>query len=401
MKSKTALLAIVLLAMQVYAPLDLYVPSLPYIARYFHAEHAIVQQTVTWCLLGLGLVQWVSGPMMERYGHKKITLLGLMLGIIGPMIIMISPNMYWLIVGRFVQGCSSGIMLMSARVMMLKCFAGRDVYHAAAWMGLAIGAAHVICPMIGGYIQYHLTWRYNFVVLFIVAAVVFIFVWVFIDEALTKKTQFTVVVMIQKNRMLLRRKEFWGGSLILSVSLSMSMAFNLFTSFLIQNVMHYGPIIYGYLVLLVSVFYLLGVAVTKQLLRWIEPILIIKAALIAMVVVGTLMLILSLCGIFSIYLIMIPACAIAMLCGISMPNIAAYCLSFFKDIAGLSSGIIGAVTGIIAALLTVLLTGFKPVVIWPLAGYLFLGSVAIYFLYQFLLIEKGAGKGAQPTPSLL
>ncbi|OGO91475.1 MAG: hypothetical protein A3F10_02325 [Coxiella sp. RIFCSPHIGHO2_12_FULL_42_15] len=386
-QQRVAVFLIILFSLQVYAPLDLYMPSLPHIAHDFRVGHTAVQLTVTWCLLGLGVIQLFCGFLMDCFGRRRIILIGFLLAMLGALIVIFAPTVSVINLGRFIQGCASGILLASARVMILDCFEGRAMYHAAAWIGISIGITHAVAPWIGGYLQQYTHWKVNFGVLFFIAVASFLYVFFVFKETRVFKTVFSLSSILASYRAILSQKAFWGGDLILALSLSMSMVFNFFMSFLLQKKMHYSAVAFGYCLLLISLCYFLGALLTKKLLRWIEPHRMIQGSLLSMMFFSSVMLVFSLYGILNIYLVMLPTCFIAMSCGMAIPNVTALSLSFFKTHAGVSSSSMGAFSGIMAAIMTITLTGFKPVTLLPLAGYLFLASLLMGVFYYFLLLK--------------
>ena len=58
---------------------DLYLPSLPGLLRYFNADVAQVQLTLSVFLIGLAVGQLAYGPLSDRYGRRPVLLGGIIL----------------------------------------------------------------------------------------------------------------------------------------------------------------------------------------------------------------------------------------------------------------------------------------------------------------------------------
>jgi DHA1 family bicyclomycin/chloramphenicol resistance-like MFS transporter len=102
---------------------DLYLASLPGLARVFDATPAAVQLTLSLFVIGFGGAQLVVGPLSDRYGRKPVLLGGLALYVAASLLCAIALTLPMLIAARFLQalGCCSAIVIARAIV--------RDAYE--------------------------------------------------------------------------------------------------------------------------------------------------------------------------------------------------------------------------------------------------------------------------------
>ena len=72
-------LVVVLGALSTFGPLsmDMYLPSLPSIAKELQAGTSTVQLSLTACVAGLALGQLVAGPLSDSVGRRRPLLFGL------------------------------------------------------------------------------------------------------------------------------------------------------------------------------------------------------------------------------------------------------------------------------------------------------------------------------------
>lgn len=101
-----------------------------------------------------GLTQAIGqipfGIASDRYGRKRIILIGLALFIIGSLIAAVDENIYWVIVGRAVQGAGA----VSAAVTALIADSTRDEHRTKAMalvgasIGLTYAASLVLAPLL-------------------------------------------------------------------------------------------------------------------------------------------------------------------------------------------------------------------------------------------------------------
>src|ERR1019366_7408300 len=111
---------IILAAWGAVGPLstDMYLPSLPDIARQLDASTAQVQLTISAYLVGFAVGQIVYGPMSDRHGRKPVLLSALALYCAASLACALSTSIEMLIVARFARalGGSGGIVLARAIV---------------------------------------------------------------------------------------------------------------------------------------------------------------------------------------------------------------------------------------------------------------------------------------------
>ena len=84
--------------------MDMFLPSVPAIARAFGAEPSAAQLTVTSYLLGLAIGQLAWGPVSDRYGRKPVLLAGLGLFLVSSAFGAAADSVQGLALLRFAQG---------------------------------------------------------------------------------------------------------------------------------------------------------------------------------------------------------------------------------------------------------------------------------------------------------
>nr|WP_237772750.1 multidrug effflux MFS transporter [Pseudomonas putida] len=166
---------------------DMYLSSLPEIAREYRASFASVQLTLTFFLLAMGAGQLLFGPVVDAYGRRKPLLIGLTIFTACSLGAAWSPTLELLIGFRFVQGLGSALTLVVIMSMV------RDVSHGVAATKLFAmlmtieGVAPILAPAIGGFIDTHFGWRAVMLVLAALGAAVFCNSWLSLPETLDRE----------------------------------------------------------------------------------------------------------------------------------------------------------------------------------------------------------------------
>ena len=85
--------------------IDLYLPTLPSIARTFAVAPATVQLTFSAFFIGMAIGQLFYGPLSDRIGRRPAVLIGCVVYVVASLACTLAPSINWLIAGRFAQ-CS-------------------------------------------------------------------------------------------------------------------------------------------------------------------------------------------------------------------------------------------------------------------------------------------------------
>ena len=151
--SHSAMIAFITL-MNIYPPLstDMYLPALPEIGKYFSANEFLVGLTLTIFFLMFAVSMILFGPLSDKYGRKPILILGTLIYTIASLMCVLSPNIYFLIVGRFFQGFGSGAVITISTTLIKDCFKGK-VMTKILVITQALGViGPMAAPLIGGFL---------------------------------------------------------------------------------------------------------------------------------------------------------------------------------------------------------------------------------------------------------
>ena len=83
--------------------MDMYLPSLPDIARVLEAPTGRVQLTISSYLIGFAVGQLIYGPLSDRHGRRPVLFAALGLYVTGTLICAATQSIDTLIAARFLQ----------------------------------------------------------------------------------------------------------------------------------------------------------------------------------------------------------------------------------------------------------------------------------------------------------
>jgi DHA1 family bicyclomycin/chloramphenicol resistance-like MFS transporter len=151
--------------------MDMYLPSLPDIARSLQAPVLNVQLTISSYLLGFAVGQIFYGPVSDRLGRKPVLLVALVLYAVATVGCAAAQSIHGLIAARFVQALGGAGSIVLARAVVRDIYSGARAGRELSLMGSITAFAPIIAPMIGGLLQTVFGWRAIFVLLVLFAAV--------------------------------------------------------------------------------------------------------------------------------------------------------------------------------------------------------------------------------------
>jgi DHA1 family bicyclomycin/chloramphenicol resistance-like MFS transporter len=160
-------LVIMLGALTAFAPLsiDMYLPSVPMIARSFGGPPGSAQITLATFLAGMAIGQFFYGPASDRWGRRPPIVFGAVVYVLASAACALAPSIGALAAARFVQalgGCAGQVV---ARAVVRDRFEHRDAARVLSLLMLVMGLAPIVAPLIGGALLTVVGWRAIFWVL--------------------------------------------------------------------------------------------------------------------------------------------------------------------------------------------------------------------------------------------
>lgn len=120
------------------------------------------QWIVSIYVMALGMATPVAGFLADRFGIKRIYILGLAIFVLGSLAAGLAPTLGVLIVARAVKGFGGGIAMPCATAMLFRGFDRRELGLALGVFGLALLFAPAVGPVLAGILIDHGHWRWIF-----------------------------------------------------------------------------------------------------------------------------------------------------------------------------------------------------------------------------------------------
>jgi EmrB/QacA subfamily drug resistance transporter len=146
--------------------------ALPAIGRDFHVGEASLQWVVDAYTLSLAGLLLLGGTLGDRYGRRKVFVIGTVWFALASLLCGLAPNATTLILARALQGVGAALLTPGSLAILQASFVADDRSKAiGAWSGLG-GLATAAGPFLGGWLIDAVSWRLVFFINLPVAAAV-------------------------------------------------------------------------------------------------------------------------------------------------------------------------------------------------------------------------------------
>jgi DHA1 family bicyclomycin/chloramphenicol resistance-like MFS transporter len=354
-RPESFLVGALLTGLVAFGPLstDLYLPSLPGIARDLVADASAVQLTLSVFLLGFAVGQILYGPLSDRFGRRPVLLGGIAIYLAGTAACAFAPTIQALIAARFAQavGACSGVVL--TRAIVRDLFAPERGASVMAYLGSAMAIGPMIGPIIGGQLEIRFGWRANFILLALFGAAMLVAVVAVMQETNRNRDPSALSPrrMLGNFREMLAARRFLGCTLTAAFVYGGLFTFISVSAFVLIDVVGLTPDLYGFCFAAMVVGYMVGALSAG---RVVQQLGIDRVMLAGGILAGgsgvTLAILAWLAGSgIGVVEIVAPMMVYGAGVGWVLPASSAAAVGAYPDRAGAASSLLGAIQMCVAA----------------------------------------------------
>ena len=139
--------------------IDLYLPTLPAIARDYGTSAAAVQLTLSTFFVGMALGQLFFGPLSDRIGRRPTILIGCAVYVAASLFCALAPTIEALVAGRFFQALGCCAAMVTCRAIVRDRYDHRDSARIFSLLMLVLAIAPLLAPTVGGWIAAAAGWH--------------------------------------------------------------------------------------------------------------------------------------------------------------------------------------------------------------------------------------------------
>lgn len=346
-KGFSTILALALIPLSGFAT-DVYLPSLPAMAKDLNVSASAVQLTLVFFMFSLGIIQIFIGSILDSFGRFKISITSLAVFSITSFIIALVPDIYVIYAMRIIQGIAIAFIVIAKRAYFVDLFTGEKLKSYISLFSIIWASAPIMAPFLGGYLEHSFGWKSNFYFLGGLSLLILLLELRYSGESIKELHPFKFKSITNTYSNMLKSADFTLGFVILGITFGIVIMFNLTSPFIIERIFGYSAITTGYSALLSGLSVMIGGITAKSIIK--KP--LAKKVGIAI----TIQLVLVLLMIFTsflesnIYTLVVFTMGLNICGGFIYNIILGYCLSRFSKNAGVASGLTGGGAYMVSAL---------------------------------------------------
>ena len=348
---------------------DMYLPSLPDIARDLGASTQQVQLTISSYLIGFACGQILYGPVSDRHGRKPVLLAAVALFCAATIVCMLATSVDMLIVARIAQALGGSGAVVVTRAIVRDLYSGARAGRELSVISSVRAVAPVLAPMAGGMLQAAFGWRSIFVLLVVAGVAAFAIVWALLPETLQRRDEaISASSMLRSYRIVISNGVFLAYLGLGCFSYAGLFAWISGASFVLQNLYGLTPLVFGFVFAIATFGYFTGTTIAARIVTRVGLDGMIGIGSVVCAVGGLLACASIALGLTSSLSLVIPVAIFLAGFGMVLPQAIAGAITPFPERAGAASSLLGFVQQIGAAVCGALVASLLGRNAWPLAG---------------------------------
>jgi DHA1 family bicyclomycin/chloramphenicol resistance-like MFS transporter len=301
-------------------------------------------------VVAYGLLQLVYGPLSDRWGRKRVLLLGLAVACAGSVMAALAPDLNTLIAARVLQGAGCAAGMVVGRALVQDLFQGPQRTRVMAYVGMAMGLVPPVATVLGGQMHVVLGWRANFVLIALLSVALFVAAWRGLPDhqKATQAQAHWLRVMAASYRQLVREPAFICYVAILS---STTAAFYAFLSGapIVLGQYGVGPGGVGFYIMVGPLSYIVGNYLTTLLVHRVRERRIMLLGQSISLTGISLMVALSVAGLHTPLAFALPMVLLGMGNGLLVPPALAGTVGLLPALAGAAAAVAGLMQQLMGA----------------------------------------------------
>lgn len=371
--------------------MTLYLPSLPALAQYFQVSASSVQLSLINFLLAFALSQFFYGALSDKYGRKRLLLIGILICIIGTALIIFSKNIIFFNFSRFIQGFGSGAIASLSRAIIRDKYTGKELDISMSYVVMSVAVTPIIAPILGGVIQEYFGWKSVFGVLLIYAIVVEIIIYLFLPETKNlKEKNKKDISYSQGYKIVFSSSTYLIFIACIVICYSCQLLYLLISPFIFQTQLHISVDKYGLIMMFPALAYFFGNIICNRLINHIQTNFLMMAGAIIIICSGIYMFFFLNIASDSVVHLVTPI--VIAIFGVSFiySNAMSGCLKPFPHVAGIASAMSVFLQMLGSGLIIKAINFFHMESINTLGvAFAFLGMAILFFLFlNFYRVRK-------------
>ena len=350
--------------------IDMYLPGFPDIAKDLHTTVAEVALSLSSFFIGISVGQFLYGPLLDRFGRKSPLYAGLALYLLASALCATVHTVEWLIILRFFQAVGACACLVASRALVRDLFPVEQNAKIFSQLMLVIAVSPIVAPTLGGYLAAGLGWKYIFIVLTGIAALILAAVHFALPEGKQpdKEKSLKPGPIISSFLDVLKEPQFYTYAFTGAIASAGLYAYIAGSPLVFMELFRVSEREYGWIFAVVALGLIGCSQLNSVLLKTYKSQQIIRVALILQSLTAVVLFAGSLMGWLGLFGT-ITLCFLFLCCqGCVFPNSSALSLALFGRTAGTASALMGGIQMSIGALTSSIVSFLNDHTALPMTG---------------------------------
>lgn len=356
--------------------IDMYLPAFPELAKDLGTSIASIQLSLTSYFIGIAVGQLIYGPLLDRFGRKTPLYIGMVIYFAASIACIFTYSSETLIFMRLLQALGGCASMVAARAFVRDLFPVNETAKIFSTLMLVIAVSPMVAPTVGSYVTAFMGWRYVFVILAAIGAVITLGI-LFLPTGKTPDPGFSLRPrQLFKNYLyILRQPGFYIYAFIGGVSSASLFAYVSASSDVFINIYHVSKTEYGWIFAIIASGLIGSAQVNRIALNHFSIQRIIVVALIWQIAIGIVLVLGSTFGWLNA--VSMTALIFAFLSGFGFinPNASALSLAPFLKEAGSASALMGAIQMSMGVLASVVISMWHDGTALPMTSVMILSAI--------------------------
>lgn len=320
--------------------MNVFLPSLPGMARYYGVDYAVMQLSVSAYLGMSAIIQLFAGPISDLFGRRPVMLAALAIFLLATVGTLLAPTAGWFLFFRMVQAVvTSGMVI--ARAVVRDIVPGDEAASMLGYVTMGMSVVPMMAPVLGGVLDEAFGWQASFGLMGVLGLGVFALCWFDMGET-SKSGGIPLRKQFASYPVLMRSWRFWGYAVVATLSSGSFFAYLGGAPFVGDTVFHLTSSQVGYWFAAPSLGYAIGNYISGRMAVRIGINRMIWLGTVVCSVALSIALAADLAGWHKPLLFFGAVAMIGLGNGLSLPSANAGLMSVRPELAGTASGFGGA-----------------------------------------------------------
>lgn len=370
--------------------IDLYLPAFPEVAVDLGVPVTTVPLTLTTSMIGMGVGQFLYGPLSDRYGRKKPMMAGLVLFTIASVACALAPSFGVLLVTRFFQSLGGAAGVVIARAIVRDLYQGKELAKALSIVVMVFAFAPVFAPTVGAAMLTVGGWRslFFFLALFGIACMI---ASLQIPETLLadRRTSHGIASAVRVYGKLMADSRFIAPAVLIGFTYVILFSFISTSPAVLIDFFGLNEFAFALLFGFLSFCFALGAPVNRRLLRSFSVQQLIQV-FVALQIVASVILLWTALTAPNLIVVSLAIGLGMFTVGAVSANATALCLDPFPGSAGSAAALVGVFGMAVGAVVSSLLVAIHMPVVTELGTAMLFGAVGGAVMIPFLSERRRA-----------